>query len=294
MSIASLVFQESENQLIAGFPETVSIFSSNPAAIIYFTTDGSIPDPFSQVYTEAIRLPTDSEPFTLSAIAYANIDGYMVPGSVLSYTWSLDNTAYFEQRKSHKAGVAYIYPGGLDIPYWYDFEGNTSTYLDVDPVDILFLISDRDSQGFPQPSDYHNEVTGLANTDMSYLSTLAADNFNPEASVIIIDTRPESVRKPSVTVINGPYMTLRDPDKYYRGIDYRAVDSSNHTSGQHIQSYYNRNTGTHVAYYFDTVDAKWIKSISHVPVEPDKVRPLPVYQHPLVYQWNLFGRYNTF
>lgn len=294
MSIASLMFEEAEKQIIAGFPEFVAILSSDPAAIIYYTTDGLLPDPLAQVYIDPIVLPTDSKPFTINAIAYADVDGYSVPGSVLSYTWSLDNTAYFQQRNSHKAGVAYIYPGGLNIPYWYDYDGNPATYLDVDPYEILFLTSDRDAQGRPQPSDYHSEMAGPSNTDMSYLSTLGADNFNPDAHVILIDTRPESEHKPSVMVVNGPFMTLRNPDRYYRGIDYRAVDGSNHTSGQHIQSFHNRKTGTHVAYYFDTVDARWIKSISHVPVEPDKIRPLPVYQRPLLFQWNLFGNYNTF
>lgn len=294
MTISSLIFEESENQIIAGFPESVSILCSDPSAIIYYTTDGTPPGPLSNAYISSVILPTNSQPFTLSAIAYSNVDGYYIPGSILSYTWSLDNTAYFEQRKSHKAGITYIYPGGQDIPFWFDFEGNPATYLDEDPAEIPFLISDRDVSGHSQPSDYHNETTGLYSIDMSYLSTLGSDDFNPDAHIMVIDTRPGSPRKPAVTIVNGPYMTLRNPDKYYRGIDYRAVDVSNHTSGQHIQSFYNRKTGTHVAYYFDTVDARWVKSISYVPVVEDKQRNLPVYQRPLVFQWNLFGRYNTF
>lgn len=294
MTISSLIFEESENQIISGFPVTVAILASDASAVIYYTTDGSIPTPFSNVYVDPISLPTDSLPFTISAVAYSDVDGYYIPSSILSYTWSLDNTAYFEQRKSHKAGITYIYPGGLDIPFWYDFEGNPATYIDEDPYYIPFLISDRDAQGRPQASEYNNEIAGPSNTDMSYLSTLGSDNFNPDAHIIVVDTRPGSERVPAVSVINGPYMTLRNPDRYYRGIDYRAVDVSNHTSGQHIQSFHNRKTGTYVAYYFDTVDARWIKSISHVPVAADKQRTLPVYQRPLVFQWNLFGRYNTF
>lgn len=294
MTISSIIFEESENQIISGFPEYVSILTSEPSAVIYYTTDGSLPTPLSNAYFERLALPTDGMPFTLSAVAYSEVDGYYIPSSILTYTWSLDNTAYFEQRKSHKAGVTYIYPGGQNIPFWHDFEGNPATYLDEDPYYIPFLESDRDAQGKPQPSAYNNETTGLFVTDMSYLSTMGSDNFNPDAHIIIIDTRPESTRKPAVTVINGPYMTLRNPDKYYRGIDYRAVDVSNHTSGQHIQSFHNRQTGTHVAYYFDTVDARWVKSISRVPVVENKERPLPGYQRPLVFQWNLFGRFNTF
>jgi len=294
MSIASLIFEESEEQIIAGFPASVAILYSEPASLIYYTVDGSAPTMFSSIYTDPVLLPTDSQPFTLSAVAYSEIDGYFVPSEVLSYTWTLDNIVYFEQRKSAKSGVAYIYPGGADIPFWYDSEGNPATYLDVDPYEILFLESDRDEAGRPQPSAYHNEVTGPANTDMSYLSTLGAEDFNPEALFINIDTRPGSQHKPAVSVVNGPYMTLRNPDKYYRGLDYRTVDSSNHTSGQHIQSFHNRTTGTHVAYYFDTVDAKWIRSVSYVEPAPTPVRRLPVYQRPLVFQWNLFGNYNTY
>src|SRR5690606_31657951 len=114
----------------------VEIESSDPTALIYFTTDGTTPNPLSQLYLSRIELPRDGLAFTLTAIAYQDDGGSMIPSNVASYTWSLDNSSFFLSRDAPRAQVVYMYPGGLDIPFWYDSEGNTAHYLDIPENEI--------------------------------------------------------------------------------------------------------------------------------------------------------------
>jgi hypothetical protein len=190
-----------------------------------------------------------------------------------------------------------MYPGGLDIPYWYDAAGQEATFLDVDPAEIDFVESDKDKQGlYKETADvWFRDMVAPEDqpsfTPFPYLSRMTNEDFNPKASVILIDSREDSENKPDVTIMNGPYMTLRNPRTYYRGLDFGSVGGSNHVSGHFVRSFFNRDLHTFVAYYFDTVDARWIKSISTVePAPPSTVFAPRVL--PYVIQWNLFGSYN--
>ena len=292
-----LLFKESEDSLVAGFPKTVEIVFSDPNAIIYFNLDSSTPTPFSQVYTEAIVLPKDQKPFTITAIAYFDQDGYWMPSNVLSYTWTIDNSAFFNARDADLTGITYMYPGGLDIPYWYDFEGNPATYLDVEPSELPIYWSEYDAQGRPQASGFHQAIVPDAllpqreGRELSYFSMLGYEDFNPDAPVILTDSRPESPRKPVVLVAHSEYMTLRNPIKYNQASDLRNQTYSgiSFSSGQHVRSFYNADKQIHVSYFYDNINNHWIKDISPVVPQESTVNPAG-FTKPLIYQWNLWGR----
>ena len=244
-------------------------------------------------------MPTSGGSITLSAVAYV-FDGYdYVPNTVLAETYAVDSQALAPLYSIH-GGVAYVFPGGLNIPYWYDYAGNVSTYIDVvyDPND--FLTSDRNVDGSYREDVWFNQVAGPDQTpqrdgpDLFYLSRLTSEDFNPDAPMILIDTRANSTAQPDVPVFNGPHMTLRDPDKYYGGLDYRSVGGTNHVSGHFVKWFLNEQTGTYVAYYFDSVDSRWIKSVSTIDVVPISVRTVPSATIPLVFQWNQWGRYSIY
>jgi len=298
----TLVFLESENSLLSGFPLEVEIISSDPAAIIYFTTDSSTPTPLSTTYTSPVVLPTDGADFTLRAIAYAEDDGYWLPSNILSYTWSFDNSAFFMSHSEGLGGIAYIYPGTSLYEMWYDYAGNPAVYVDEDPDFIPQLYSEYGVDGDPLPADdLHSDIADPEFTpslrddeDLPYVSMLGYTYFNPEAPVVVMDTRASSAEPPIVPLANGSFMTRRDTVRYSRGIDIGSGALDNFHSGQHIRSFYNTITGTHAAYYYDSVDSKWIKSISTVPVIEPAAAPVSGYRRPLVFQWNLFGRLSTF
>jgi hypothetical protein len=297
----TLLFDESEQSLLSGFPLSVEIISSNAAAIIYYTEDGSTPTPLSTVYASAVILPLTGVDYTLRAVAYAEEDGYWIPSNILGYTWSLDNSAFFMSRKEGLGGVAYIYPGSNEFSMWFDFEGSTAVFIDQDPEGLPLLISERDRSGNLIPENgLFNAVAGPENTPslrddegLPYMSALGLDYFNPDAAVIVMDTRVGSVNPPAVPVANGSFMSRRDSIRFNHGRDLSAGALDNFNSGQHIKSFINPATNTHVAYYYDSVDAKWIRSISTVEFTTPTA-PVTGYSFPLVVQWNLFGRFNTF
>jgi hypothetical protein len=295
------VFIESENSLLSGFPLDVEIVSSDPAAIIYYTTDGATPTPLSNVYISPVVLPLDGEEFTLRAVAYADDDGYWIPSNILGYTWSFDNSVFFESRSEGLGGVAYIYPSGDNFAMWYDYLGNTAVFVDQDPDDIPQLFSEYDVAGDLIPdNEVHSDIADPEYTpslkddqNLPYLSALGYSYFNPYAAVISIDTTGQT-EEPIVPIANGPFMTRRDTLKYYSGLDIGSGALDNFHSGQHVRTFYNIDTGVHVAYYFDSVDAKWIKSVSNVPFVSPGISPVNGYGRPLVFQWNLFGRFSTY
>lgn len=293
-----LEFIRSDFEVISGIPATVEISVSDPAAIVYYTLDGSTPSPYSSIYTSGITMPTDLGKVTLSAVAYMFDGTEYVPNTVLAETYGVDSQALGPLYSIH-GGVAYIYPGGMDIPFWYDFAGNPVTYLDIpfDPND--FLTSDRNADGTYRDDVWFKQMAGPSQTpqrdgpNLAYLSRLTNEDFNPDAPMIVIDTREGSTHQPDVPVFNGPHMTLRDPDKYYRGLDYRSVGGTNHISGHFVKWFLNADTGTYVAYYYDSIDSRWIKSVSTIEVT-NSVRTEPTYRLPLVFQWNQWGRYSIY
>lgn len=299
MSGGSLIFIPSENQLVSGIPEKVEIISTDPATIIYYTTDGSVPSPLSHTYTDPVVAPTDGSPFVLSAVPYDLVGTVFVPGALLSFTWSQETSAWTD-RKKKSGGINYSYPGGISVPLLYGADGYIIYSIDVEPQDVQYLYSDRDKfgntldLGFYQGIEPPDGTPQINDDTLIYtLSTLGNEDFNPKSPIIIIDTRQESMSRPAVPVVNGPYMTLRDPDRYWRGTDYSSIDETNYTSGSHIKSFYNSENKTYAAYYFDSADTKWIKSISNVTVRT-QTGPAPRFRIPLVFQWMMFGSQHGF
>lgn len=299
---STLMFIESDASLISGIPSSIEIEASDPTAIIYYTTDESTPTPLSSVYTEAILTPTDGSSFTLRAIAYTDEDGYWIPSSVLSYTWSFETTAFFESHGKGLGGVAYIFPNSNGYQMWYDYLGNNALLIDMPEDELQMVISTTNPDGTEIPENgFYQEIASPEDTPslkdnegLAAVSMLGLDYFNPEAPVVLIDTRASSIMQPAVPVANGSFMTLRDQVRYNRGADLYAGAMNSFHSGQHINTFHNIDKSTMVTYYFDSVDCKWIKSVSTVRSIPPTMPPVSGYSNPLVLQWNIFGKLNTY
>jgi len=147
--IVTLTFTAENGEIISGIPRFVSIASSEPATI-YYTLDGTLPTQLSNIYTGRIEMPTDNNSITLSAVGYF-LDGYgsLVPTTVLSNTYFTDVSEIDRTRYLFFEGITYMYPGGLDIPFWYDFDGYASVFVDIPIADLenILILSDRDSDG---------------------------------------------------------------------------------------------------------------------------------------------------
>lgn len=305
MTIVTLTFTRQHGEVISGIPAYVAITANIPA-MIFYTLDGSLPTVFSTQYDGyAIQMPTDSGRVTLSAVGYF-LDGYgaLVPSSVLSVDYYTDNTFAGEHvRRNFFNGITYMYPGGLDIPFWYDgVTGAPTVFLDVPINDFRdnTIVSDRDADGTTLPNSEvsvkripPDETASSQDQDYTlYDSPSNGGIFDPKARVIIIDGRvPRDTR--DVFLINGPFMTLREPERYFGGVDFISTQGTNYVSGSLIKAHYDRRRGIIVFYYFDSNTGRQVKSIQNLPEPAITPRNNAVMSNPVVFKWNNWGRHQA-
>jgi len=302
MAVVTLTFTETGHRVVDGIPEFIEITSSSPA-IIFYTLDETLPSQLATQYDGyAIKMPTDAGSVTLSAVAYF-MDGYgnLVPSAVFSETYRTEGTAGDRIRRFDFEGVVYIYPGGLDIPYWYDSDGDAKVFIDI-PIDEFereLIPSERNADGSIRSDvkggvideQHWTETPTTRDDDFVPYSTPNSPDFDPEALYIVIDGRN---RDPDdVQLINGPFMSLRDPEKNFGGLDFVSTDGSNYISGSLVKSHYNRAKGIIVFYYFDSNTNRWIKSIQNLPAMNRNLLRNSVVTNPVVFKWNNFGRHQA-
>lgn len=303
MTFITLTFTKSTSQILADIPEFVSISSSSPASI-YYTVDGTLPTQFSTPYEEpSVQMPTSSASVTLSAVAYF-LDGYdnLTPSSVFSETYSTTEITADRVRNLSFEGISYMYPGGLNIPFWYDSDGNPSVYIDIplEEFEKELIPSERNVDGstrsgvdggvapFIPVATNHRE-----DDDFTKISSPEGNAyFDPEALLIVIDGRnPRNAD--DVLLINSSNMSLRNPEKNFSGVDFRSTGGSNYISGGLTKAHYNREKGIIVFYYFDSNSGRWIKSIQNLPAATSQRHGNAVVTNPVVFEWNLFGRHQN-
>lgn len=294
MSVVTLTFISNGPEKVAGIPETVEILAG-AVATIYYTLDGSLPTPLSTLYTGPITMPTNVSSVTLSAVGYYS-DGYgLVPTTVLSNRYGPDWSELRTASYLTFDGITYMYPGGLNIPFWYDESGEASVFLDVPPEDLSFIVSDRNADGSDRDSEADfaevpaDQSGSYFDDNFDEFSSSDEDLFNPHALFIVIDgTKPQDPT--DVVLINGPHMSLRDPRRNFRGLDFYSVKGTNYMSGSALRYHISREKGIMAFYYFDSNSNRWVKSIQPLANTLNTVSSNYVSSIPLVFQWNNYGR----
>lgn len=302
MALVVLSFIEKGDEILSGIPEFVEI-SANVVSTIYYTLDGTLPTSFSEQYIDMIKMPTDNGSVTLSAVAYY-LDGYgnLVPSSVFTKSWVTPGVENRSARAGYE-GITYMYPGGLDIPFWYDADGNAKIYIDISPEEFekSLIVSDRNADG-----SIRNETNKTIGTetpaeltptrrddDFTPFSNPAGNaDFDPKALYIVIDGRNDRNLE-DVRLINSPYMSLRDPEGNYNGIDFVSTEGSNYISGSLTRAHYNREKEIIVFYYYDSNANRWVKSIQKLPKVDTKRFQNSIITNPVVFKWNNFGRHQA-
>lgn len=286
----------SEKEIISGIPQYVEL-STNLPSTIYYTIDGTVPTPLSSVYTEQIALPTYSGMVTISAIAYY-FDGYAtVPSAILTQTYGTDNTDLGRTRYVFHEGIVYSYPGGADIPLYYDFDGEPVLYIDTPLSELEIIQPDRAPDGSVIGTDNQVEMlapeyTGSVIDDSPPLFSYAnnQEEVRTDALYLLVDGRASTPNKPSVDIINGPLMSLRNSRGSWSGIDYINLGKSNYFSGSATRYHYDRSKNVIVFSYFDTNSCRWVRSIQDLPPAPTDL-PTPRYSNPHVFKWFTYGRH---
>ena len=299
MTVVTLSFIEEGQRIIEGIPEFIKIESNLPT-LIFYTLDESLPTMASTQYDGyAFVLPTDDSVVNLSAIGYF-LDGYgdLTPSAVFSVAYTLDFSEAYRIRGRDFEGVVYSYPGGLNIPFWYDSDGDAKVFIDI-PLDEFnkefspsFRNADgtiREGESLVTKKQSASETQTTRDDDTLLFSTPSSADFDPRALYIVIDGRDRSPE--DVPIVNGPYMSLRDSEKNWGGADFLSTRGSNQISGSLLKYYVNREKGIVVFYYFDSSSNRWIKSIQNLPAIDTSTLRNPIWKVPMVFRWNNFGKH---
>lgn len=294
MSVISVSITESEDQIVAGIPKSVTI-STNVPSTIFYTLDGSDPDLFSNIYTGTLFLPLDKLSVTLKVLATNGID-YSVVVSEIYETDMLENA-----RLPHSATSA---PAGSNIEDLYPFGTNPiqpdATYLN--PADAGITVYNPELSATPTGfngdgygTGFTNEPYNTENYSILYSTTNAegeiktgvgnlpasvkileepaipeytsqfTNTFDPRAFVIFQDFDKENPEDPPN--INRQFFTLEDSNTARDGNNYFTTGlDAPPVNGTFLRSHYNPRDNTMTYYYLDTWTNKWI--ISKTPYKP--------------------------
>jgi hypothetical protein len=154
MAVICVTITESREQVVAGIPKTISI-STNVAATIFYTLDGTTPTLFSTMYTGPIFLPFNSLVVHLSVLATNGTDYSPVvtetyqtnmvhgnarlphaatnarPGDVLPDTYPFGTPPYQPNQKFRNpadSGVTVYNPEKPATPTGFDANGNPTGF----------------------------------------------------------------------------------------------------------------------------------------------------------------------
>jgi hypothetical protein len=297
MGVISVTVINSEEEVLAGIPRTVTI-TTNVTALIFYTLDGCVPTLFSTQYTGPIFLPTEQLTIVLNILATNGTDSSPIVTEIYQ-TDMVDSNLRFSRNDTNAPpgfNLQGLYPYGDNGLQPQTLFGNPANVgVTVDNPALPATSTGFDGQG--NPNAFTNQPYNIVNYNIVYptqnaegetgpgLSTLPGqvrslppqpsigpevteqfDNtFNPKAFVIYQDASQENPNDP--LAVNRMHFTLenneraRDGNAYFNmGLDAPPV------SGTFLRSHYNPRTNMMTYYYIDTWTNKWI--ISTQPFEP--------------------------
>lgn len=323
MAVISVSIVQSGEQLSAGIPRIISIFT-NIAANIFYTLDGTDPDLYSAIYTGPIEMPSNLNPITLKIFATNGSDSS--PIITETYLTNLLDNA----RLPHSATSA---PSRELVPNKYPY-GTPSIQPEgeyLNPGDAGQTVDDPSLPQIPNgynasglPDGYSNLPYTTENYKIKYTTTNAEGEygkgigtlpatvtvlrpspppeetnaysplFDPRALVVFQDVSKENPNDPPninrqnftlepATTLDGSYLYNEGPDT--------AV-----TSGSFVKSHFNPRENTITYYYLDSRVNRWI--ISKVPYQQKNrdtgnlynIFPARNRNMGFVFQWRTFTR----
>lgn len=273
-----LTVQESDNQLISGIPEFVTVESSVPATI-FFTLDGTDPDQNSEIFVDKIYLTYSNSSVTLKLKALGIDD----ESGIVEMTWSTKIPKLDKVALTGKEGIN-ILPSGKAI---VDFlaidtsgEPQRATSIKFSNLDIKTNKTDRIGQKIAEESSIPFIKFPKVIHDSKNLESISATdqiNFDPTAKMILIDGYA-GFDKQEVKVINRPQGTMRPTSKFYD----QKVHYDNMVSGDFVRYMYNPKTKKIVLYYRESLDGRWITSTQKVEASTLDLTPSG---NPFVFRW---------
>lgn len=298
MGVINITITASPDQTTPGIPNTVSISTSEPAAIFY-TLDGTVPTTFSNPYVAPILMPQALLTVVINVIAFNQVDF----SAVVTQTFIANNAAIptaAGDRLPHSAVTPLnnsgtsnsLFPFGTNSPnpdfnYLNPADAGTTVYDQSKPATSSGFDADGNPAGFtnkPIENFKFKQVYSTVNSEGEVLpgvgtlpakvtvigkqtateytqerSDFADKLFNPRALVIFQDSTTEDPTNP--VHINRPYFSLEDQEVVRDGnLLYNSTLDSPPTMGGFVNRFYNARTNTMTSYYYDNTVGRWIIS----------------------------------
>lgn len=299
MTVISITITDATEQLVSGFPRTIS-FSANVPSTIFYTIDGSIPTTFSIVYVSAIIVPTDAQEFILKVFATNGVDSSSIithtyetnilgntrlPHSTLSPTSSNAPFSMFpfgsnspppvvDYLNNANAGITVDNTALPTINYGFDANGNpVGSNNQIDTYQNIYSTTDYKNETLPNVGNLPGTVTIIGRRNPSEYSveesSRASNLFDARAMVIFQDSTTEDPSNPPQ--INPQSFSLENLEitkdgsaLYATGLDTLTI------TGSYLRSHYNPRTQMVTNYYRDSSTNRWIiSSSSYEPTIPD-------------------------
>lgn len=285
MALISITIEESQDQIVYGFPRFVTV-TTDLSSNIYYTLDGTDPTILSDLTLSKIYIPSDKLEVVLKVYATNGIDESSIiekrylhqnVSNIRKYQ-SLTNTQPSENRQLYPFGTNEYYPTTNFINI---AEGNSvvsdplvdgySNGYDVDGYEANFtnneyttenykiIYSNRNSDGSygRQVGTLPAEVIRKLQSTVPEETEITSNMFDPRAMVIFYDASKTTDSEPPI--INSQFVSLErletgaDPAKLYS----TGLDSPN-VNGTFIRSSYDPLTSTMTSYYYDNVANRWM------------------------------------
>jgi hypothetical protein len=279
----TLSIQESVEEVISGIPKIITLTTDVPSTI-FFTLDGSDPDLNSEMYIDPIVMPTDGLTIVLKAFALAGAE----QSSVLERTYSTDHGELDRTRLINGEGINILPPDVTVVDNLaYDEDGSAAKETTIPFVDLDLKASTRSNIGEDisgnSTIDFINlpeRTIGEGNPAIS--SPNDHSNFNPQASMIIIDGTTDAERDSQVVqIINRPYLSM---DPVY-GVFAENWEHRQLVTSSLVRAVKNPKTGIITFYYRDSRENRWIKSNQDTTPRTLDISPKKERVMPLVFRW---------
>jgi hypothetical protein len=278
-----LTIVEGDTELLDGFPETISFETDIPATVFY-TLDGTTPTENSLIAIGKVFLPTLSGTLQVKAIAISGDDS----SDVVSVKYENESTTLGGPRILGEEGIVVMGYGDeavSSLGYTADGEAALKTSRDVN--DLSLKGSKTDSIGVEiggGKTSYSFVNFSLKNEPSLPKETSTPNsnpNFDPSAKFIIIDGSTDEARDNQVVkIVNRPYNTFGTTTNFYKE---RLGEKEPIITGNYVRSFYNRETGKYVSYYWESLESRWIRSEQTISKKTLKIGPRSVKR--FVYRW---------
>ena len=287
--IVVLTLEESEDQIISGFPEWIILSTGPLPSTIFYTLDGKDPDEDSEIFIDKLTIPTTGLTITLKAFAkVVDLSGTYY-SAIIEKTYVTKQNKIEKTRITGKEGINILPPGKTPIDNLsYDVDGNISQATTIPFQKLDMKGSTSNNKGEDILGSTTLDFINFAKTQQAVIRPIISSpndnniNFDPKSFYIIIDgSTQEALDSQIVRIINRPHGTMELTSPFYaRNIQNQLVTTSNF-----VRYMINPITNKIVLYYRESREGRWIKSIQKTEIKTLNLSPTESPPSSFVFRW---------